>query len=138
MPRFEDRECGFQKVAPPTKWGKNTEYRKSRLIADQTAIMKTDVLFAAIDGHATAEALPRDLLLLLTDLAVECVGVLQRGEAVGLVRGVGPAASAWVTASSARRGGAPAVLAAVGKLALKAEDKMTLVCVRRRPQSPRE
>ena len=93
--------------------------------------MKTDVLFAAIDGHATAEALPRDPLLLLADLAVECVGVLQRGEAVGLVRGVGPAtASARVTASSARRGGAPAVLAAVGKLALKAENRMTLVCVR--------
>ena len=99
--------------------------------------MKTDVLFAAIDGHATAEALPRDLLLLLTDLAVECVGVLQRGEAVGLVRGVGPAASAsaGVTASSARRGGAPAVLAAVGKLALKAENKMTLVYVRKLPLS---
>ena len=98
--------------------------------------MKTDVLFAAIDGHATEEALPRDLSLLLTDLAVECVGVLQRGEAVGLVRGVGPAAaSARVTASSARRGGAPAVLAAVGKLALKAENKMTLVYVRKLPLS---
>ena len=97
--------------------------------------MKTDVLFAAIVGHATAEALPRDLLLLLTDLAVECVGVLQRGEAVGLVRGVGPAASARVTASSARRGGAPAVFAAVGKLALKAENKMTLVYVRKLPLS---
>ena len=53
--RFEDHECGFQKKVAGTMNEAKTG-RKSRLIADPTAIMKTDVLFAAIK----LQALPRD------------------------------------------------------------------------------
>ena len=67
-------------------------------------------------------------LVVVTDLAVECVRVLQRRKGVGLLgRGVGPAATASTgVAASSARGGAPAVLAAVRKLALKAENGMML------------
>ena len=69
----------------------------------------------------------RVVVVTVTDLAVECVRVLQWGEAVGLRRGVGPAATG--IAATSGRGGPPAVLAAVGKLALKAKNRMTLDCV---------
>ena len=80
-------------------------------------------------------------LVVVTDLAVECVRVLQRGEAVGLLcRGVGPAAASSSTgiAASSARGGPPAVLAAVGKLALKAENRKTLEYVLQQASGLRE
>ena len=75
------------------------------------------------------------VVVTVTDLAVECVRVLQWGEAVGLRRGVGPAATG--IAATSGRGGPPAVLAAVGKLALKAKNRMTLDCVVCRPPTRR-
>ena len=124
---FEDHECGFQKSG---RIGAKTEgRRRGRLIADQTAVMKTDVPFAAMaigERKGTPSGSGRLAVvafLVVTDLAVECVGVLQRGEAVGLCGGVGPSASsAGIAASSARCGGPPAVLAAVGELTLKEEN----------------